>query len=434
MSDKNLDSAGLAAMTIAQIERWVAAVADEDGPWRALLEQDRRQGVRQLAVRHARRLQRARAERARLEGMLQHEQRLWARGARHIAGVDEAGRGCLAGPVVAAAVVLAPGTLIEGLNDSKKLKPETRQQFYDEIRRRAVAVGVGAVDAAEIDRLNILRAALKAMRLALEDLGASPDQVLVDGNQLPRSPFPETAMVEGDARSLSIAAASVIAKVHRDRLMVQWDGDFPGYGFGRHKGYGSAEHLEALRRLGPCPLHRRSFGPVADLVAAPSEAFETFKEGIASCRGLGELERLGGYIRQGSDLLKPKEVEQLRRLYRRRQQFLDGDGPRGEAAAAAFLKDLGYRLLEHNYRGGGGEIDLVAKDGDCLVFVEVKSRQGAGRPEERIDGRKRGRLGRAAQHYLAQSAAAGLARFDVVAVEWIGGEARVQHFIDAFQV
>jgi ribonuclease HII len=186
-----------------------------------------------------------------------------ALGALRIAGLDEVGRGPLFGPVVAAAVILAPGTRLRGLTDSKQLPEKKRNQFEVEIRAQAVAWAIAAVDAETIDRINIRRASLLAMRLAVEQLALSPDFLLIDGVDTIEWACPQQAVVQGDSTSLSIAAASVLAKVHRDRLLVELDAQFPGYGLASHKGYGCPAHLEALARLGPTPLHRKSYQPVA---------------------------------------------------------------------------------------------------------------------------------------------------------------------------
>jgi ribonuclease HII len=184
-------------------------------------------------------------------------------GALRIAGCDEVGRGPMFGPVVAAAVILAPKCRIEGLTDSKKLTEKRRNELDVEIRLNAVAWAIAAVDAATIDRINILRASLLAMRLAVEQLALTPDYLLIDGRDTIDWPCPQRAVIQGDALSLSIAAASVLAKVYRDRMLVELDREFPGYGLARHKGYCCPEHFEALARLGPTPLHRKSFSPVA---------------------------------------------------------------------------------------------------------------------------------------------------------------------------
>ena len=184
-------------------------------------------------------------------------------GALHIAGLDEVGRGPMFGPVVAAAVVLPKGCRLRGLNDSKQLTEKQREEFDAVIRVKAIAWAVAAVDVETIDRINIRRASLLAMRMAVEQLAVVPDYLLVDGRDCIDWPCTQQAVVQGDATSFSIAAASVLAKVHRDRLLVELDAVYPGYGLARHKGYCSQEHLEALARLGPTPMHRKSYQPVA---------------------------------------------------------------------------------------------------------------------------------------------------------------------------
>ncbi len=189
-----------------------------------------------------------------------------------IAGVDEAGRGPLAGPVVAAAVILDDTRPIAGLADSKALTALRRERLYDEIRAKALCCSIGEASVEEIDRLNILQATLLAMQRAVEGLRLKPAKVLVDGNRLPRLEVLCEAIVGGDAKVQAISAASILAKVHRDRWCAAFHEQFPQYGFDRHKGYGTAEHLEALRAHGACPEHRRSFSPVAAVLppAGPS--------------------------------------------------------------------------------------------------------------------------------------------------------------------
>lgn len=191
------------------------------------------------------------------------ERRLRADGFSLIAGIDEVGRGPLAGPVVAACVVLPFDFDAEGINDSKQLTALQRERAFQRITACAVAFGVGSVDAGEIDRINILRASHVAMRIALAGLGVAPDALLIDGLRVPDLACEyQEALVGGDALSVSIAAASIVAKVTRDRLMCEYDPAYPAYGFARNKGYSSAFHLAALAQHGPCPLHRRSFAPV----------------------------------------------------------------------------------------------------------------------------------------------------------------------------
>jgi ribonuclease HII len=215
-----------------------------------------------VAAALARRRAQARAEGRRLHRLLAFEMPLWEAGLQRLAGIDEAGMGTLAGPVVAAAVILPRGLEPRGLDDSKQLDAATRERLTAEVKAGAVAWAVGQASPEEVDRLNVHWAGLLAMRRAAEALRPQPDHLLVDARRIPGLDLPQLAIVKGDARSLSIAAASVVAKTTRDALMVEAARRWPGYGFERHKGYGAPEHLEALRRLGPCPIHRRSYAPV----------------------------------------------------------------------------------------------------------------------------------------------------------------------------
>ena len=198
-------------------------------------------------------------EAARLRGMMAYEEGCYARGVQTVCGVDEAGRGPLAGPVTAAAVILPRGLAIEGLDDSKKLSDKRRRELYEVIRREAIAVSVAHVEPREIDRINILQATMKAMAAAVDGLPVCPEYVLVDGNRLPPWDCLGEAIIGGDAKSASIAAASVMAKVTRDMLMEVYDGQFPGYGFVRHKGYGTKAHIAAIGAQGLTEIHRVSF-------------------------------------------------------------------------------------------------------------------------------------------------------------------------------
>lgn len=186
-----------------------------------------------------------------------------------LAGVDEVGRGPLAGDVVTAAVILDPAQPITGLNDSKKLSEKRREQLFDEITAKALAWSISRASVAEIDEINILHASMLAMKRAVEALTPVPEHVLVDGNRIPDWSFSAEAVVKGDARVAAIAAASILAKVTRDREMVALEQQYPGYGFAGHKGYPTKVHLQALQALGPTPIHRRSFGPVKELLIQP---------------------------------------------------------------------------------------------------------------------------------------------------------------------
>ncbi|WP_166238014.1 ribonuclease HII [Paenibacillus turpanensis] len=202
--------------------------------------------------------------------MLQYEQELWERGLTSIAGVDEVGRGCLFGDVVAAAVILPAGLVLEGVNDSKKLSEKKREQLFETIMEQADAVSIGRVDCSVIDRINIKQASRLAMKKAVEGLRIRPGYLLVDAEKIDTD-IEQLAVIHGDALSQSIAAASIIAKVTRDRLCLQWDAQYPQYGLGSHKGYATKEHRQALLEYGPSPLHRQSF--LGKLFAEQQELF-----------------------------------------------------------------------------------------------------------------------------------------------------------------
>jgi ribonuclease HII len=196
---------------------------------------------------------------------LRFEKLLWSKGVSLVAGIDEAGRGPLAGPVVAAVAVLPARFSLAGLNDSKQLTEEFREELFEALTASGALVcyGIGIAEPAEIDRFNILRATFLAMQRAIASLPMQPEHLLIDGLPVPVFQQPQTAIVGGDGKSKSIAAASVIAKVTRDRMMRKWHSEFPQYSFDRNKGYGTREHLESLQIHGPCPIHRRSFAPVS---------------------------------------------------------------------------------------------------------------------------------------------------------------------------
>lgn len=225
-----------------------------------LLEQyasDTRAGVKSLLEKYRKQEEKLSAERKRMEAMREFE-RQYAH-CTYICGIDEAGRGPLAGPVAAAAVILPKDCEILYLNDSKKLSPKRREELYDEILEKAVAAGIGLVEASRIDEINILQATYEAMRLAVGKLGIVPEVLLNDAVTIPELDLEQVPIIKGDARSVSIAAASILAKVTRDRLMTEYDNMYPQYGFAVHKGYGTAAHIEALKTYGPCPVHRNTF-------------------------------------------------------------------------------------------------------------------------------------------------------------------------------
>ncbi len=235
----------------------------------AELRRDPRSGAKAILVAVTKRRTENRSEGQRLRKMLRFEQACWSQGLVHVAGVDEAGMSPLAGPVYAGAVVLAPGTRLVGVDDSKKLDARERERLAEVIRREAVAWAVGWAAVEEIDAINIYWAGLLAMRRAVEGLGVAPEKVLVDARKIPEIPCPQERIVKGDARSLSIAAASILAKTSRDAVMRELDARHPAYGFAKHKGYPVKAHLAALREHGACDVHRRSFGPVREALGLP---------------------------------------------------------------------------------------------------------------------------------------------------------------------
>ncbi len=198
-------------------------------------------------------------EKRRIFEMLRYERNLWEKGIEYVAGIDEAGRGPLAGPVVAAAVIFPHDIFIAGINDSKKCSPRRREELYPIIREKAIAVAMGTVSEKEIDRINILQSSFQAMRMAIGQLHIRPNHLLIDGCPLPEKFYPQTAIIGGDRKSFSIAAASIVAKVTRDHLMIEYDKAYPQYGFAQHKGYGTQAHVEAIRQHGLCAIHRRTF-------------------------------------------------------------------------------------------------------------------------------------------------------------------------------
>ncbi|SEN14090.1 ribonuclease HII [Lihuaxuella thermophila] len=229
---------------------------------------DSRAGVRKLVQSYLKDQERKKKEAARIESMWRIEKEYWAKGYQTLAGVDEAGRGPLAGPVVAAAVILPPDFDATGLNDSKQLSADERYQLRIRIEQEAVSVGIGMVDVEYIDEHNILQATYQAMRLATLQLDPAPQMILADAVQIPGLSIPQLGIVKGDSLSHSIAAASVIAKTVRDEWMIRAAQSYPEYGFDRHMGYATSEHIEALKKYGPTPIHRRSFAPVRDLLEA----------------------------------------------------------------------------------------------------------------------------------------------------------------------
>lgn len=309
-----------------------------------------------------------------------------------IAGVDEAGRGPLAGPVVASAVVLNPHDLPEGLRDSKKLSEKRRNLLALEIRAKALAVGVGIIHEQDIDRKNILQATFEAMRQAISNLKYEFDEVQVDGNhKIPGLPHPQECIIGGDDLIPEISAASIIAKTTRDAMMISYDKLFPEYGFKSHKGYGSKFHMETLREIGRTPVHRRSFRPVD---ACPNKKYKYYKQESAY-------------------------------------------GRMGEIIAGMYLIRNGYNLLEHSHHAGReGEIDLIASRSDEVIFIEVKSFSGESDDTaalERVTPSKQLQIARIAQLYLeTQNVPNPECRFDIITVNFSEPKPKINHYPDAF--
>ncbi|MFO7768688.1 MAG: ribonuclease HII [bacterium] len=336
---------------------------------------DRRKGARALVRRLEREEEEARQREARWRAFCDPERRLTEKGYLRVAGVDEAGRGPLAGPVVAAAVVLPPEFVHHPLDDSKRMSPAAREAAYDAVTAAALGWSVGEATAAEIDRHNILGATHLAIDRSLAGLDPVPDFALVDGRPLTACAVPHKALVKGDRRSRVIAAASVIAKVTRDRMMEGLEEEYPGWGFSEHKGYATRAHLEILAARGPSPVHRRTFGEDARQLE------------LLSCDR--DSPHLWG--RQAEDLV------------------------------SVDYSSRGYEVVHRNWRGGGGELDIVCSGEGTWVFIEVKAARGewAGAPLEWLGPEQRMRWRRAAAAFLRQEGRRGGTRelrFDLVGV------------------
>ena len=250
--------------TIKAIGEQLLLVAELTDPLFELLEQDERLGVQKLVAKRKRQLLANIAEAKRLESLLAYERELYINNIMLIAGVDEVGRGPLAGPVIAAAVILPKNCKIAGLNDSKQIPKAQHQKVYDEVIAKALSVGIGCIDHEVIDQVNIYEATKLAMLQAIEQLTIKPQHLLIDAMQLSVD-IPQTSLIKGDAKSMSIAAASIVAKVTRDKLMADYDKQYPGYDFAHNAGYGTKKHLQALVDQGVTDIHRRSFEPIKSM-------------------------------------------------------------------------------------------------------------------------------------------------------------------------
>ena len=305
-----------------------------------------------------------------------------------VCGIDEAGRGPLAGPVAAAAVILPEDLLLPYLNDSKKVTPKRREKLFDEIREKAVAWSVVMVPPDRIDEINILQATYEAMRTAVGNLSVRPDVLVNDAVTIPGLDILQVPVIKGDARCISIAAASILAKVTRDRYMMEMDAQYPVYGFAGHKGYGTKKHCDAIRAYGPCPIHRRSF--LKNIL--PDESGRSTDGALQA-------------------------AESKRAV-----------GRRGEEAAAAFLREKGVRILDRGFHDRDGEIDLIGSQDGTVVFFEVKYRKDdrSGDPAEAVTAQKQRSICRTALYYLHKKGYDSTVpvRFDVISltdrsIRWI---------------
>jgi ribonuclease HII len=287
------------------------------------LQRDSRQGVRRLHAALKKRYERQREERLRLAAMRHFELLLWKSGVHDIAGVDEVGMGPLAGPVVAAAVMFPPETDIARVDDSKKLDAPTRAELALEIRAKASGLGVGVASVEEIDTINIYHAGLLAMRRAVEALPRRPQHVLVDARTVPGVEVPQNTFNKGDGINFSIAAASIIAKTERDRMMEALDREYPGYGFAAHKGYGTPEHRQALQKLGPSAIHRKSFPVMHELQGEYSPLFYVLKTQLEGAHTRAALDQLETAFQAQAGDLAEQECKKLRLLVARRWKTIN---------------------------------------------------------------------------------------------------------------
>lgn len=367
----------LQGLSLRELKQQLLAIGGEERQ-RLLcaLERDPRKGAGDLARKVRLEEEKACRQEARWRAFCDPERQLWEKGYRRIAGVDEAGRGPLAGPVVAAAVILPPDFTHYSLDDSKRMTAPARQTAYETITSAAEAWGVGVASVKEIDRHNILGAVHLAMDRALSALEQPAEFALVDGRPLTSCSVPHQALVGGDRRCRVIAAASVVAKVSRDRMMEELDRDYPGYGLASHKGYATARHFEALQQLGPTSVHRRSF-----------------------LKGDRQLE------------MATEDSGESPQAW----------GARAEELVASDYESRGYTVAGRRWRGGGGELDLVCIRGDEIVMVEIKAARStlAGSPLAWLGSAQRRRWRGAAAAYLREmggDSARRRLRFDLVGV------------------
>jgi ribonuclease HII len=325
-------------------ERLSGAASPVSARLLARLRRDTRPGAQKLYAVVKRRFERERDERMRIGAMLHFERLLWQSGLSDVAGVDEVGVGPLAGPVVAAAVVFPPGTEIPGVDDSKRLDPDRRAELAELIRTRASGVGIGVCEVDEIDRLNIYHAALEAMRRAVEALSRRPQHLLVDARTVPGLDIPQNPFTKGDGLNFSIAAASIVAKTYRDRLMTELDALYPDYGFAAHKGYDTPEHRAALERLGPCAVHRTSFAAIREICGECSPLFYTLRKDLDAARQRSTLEAFERDLHTRLHELDESEARKLKLLTARRWKLLESVHPAQNVGVRRRRRTAGKRL------------------------------------------------------------------------------------------
>ncbi len=351
-----------------------------------LYETDERKGVLQAISSAKKRKEAYVLEQKRMEHCMRYEMAYYEKGYKTIGGIDEVGRGPLAGPVVAAVVILPQDVDIMGIDDSKKLSEKKRLLLDQQIREKAIDLGIGVVPPSRIDEINILQATLEAMQIALSNLKTMPEALLVDALAIPNIKIPQKSIVHGDAESLSIGAASIVAKVHRDALMAHYHTLYPEYDFDKNKGYGSSSHIAAIKTIGSCDIHRQTF--------------------------------LKNFVDEDSTA--------------------DAKGAVGEALAVKQMLKQGYEILETNYSVYGvGEIDVIAKKENFIVFTEVKYRssQYGGDPCEAIDLKKQKRIIEAAKTYIQEKNCATYdLRFDVAELLKRDGKMQFRYTENAFWI
>ena len=382
-------------------------------------------GMTQKETAQQKREARMAAELARVQQMRDYETEAVrsAGGQGLICGIDEAGRGPLAGPVAAAAVILPEDLLLPYLNDSKKVTEKRREVLFAQIKEKALAWAVVMVPPERIDEINILQATYEAMRTAVGQLAVRPDVLVNDAVTIPGMDILQVPVIKGDAKCISIAAASILAKVTRDTYMKEMDRKYPAYGFAGHKGYGTKAHCQAILEYGPCPIHRRSF--LGKILAGQHRG-----QGVSAVQREPEDTASGSCSPENAGSMHDGEEKNL--LKKNTPSSRQETGRRGEEEAVRFLSKKGVKILERNFRDRNGEIDLIGEQDGVLLFIEVKYRgsQRFGTPEEAVTPEKQHNICRTALYYLHQTGrtAGTSVRFDVIALT----DASIRWIRDAF--